>query len=106
MTALNTLKQASYFEVVLSVEGEQIRMAATNQPPNELLESLKANKPLLIKHLEHYQDAEPEVAHKVWYSHYWSCKLCKNHHTKLRPPPEHPCNEGELLNSIYNNSTR
>lgn len=102
MTALNTLKQASYFEVDLSVEGDQLRMASPNPPPNELLESLKANKPLLMKYLTLYQNADFETAKAAWYSHYWGCDLCKGHHTKLRPPPIHPCNEGELLREIYN----
>ena len=40
MTALNTLKQASYYELSLTVEGGQLRLASPNPPPNELLESL------------------------------------------------------------------
>lgn len=102
MTALNTLKQASYYELSLTVEGGQLRLASPNPPPDELLESLKANKPLLIKHLALYQKAGFEEAKAAWYSHYWSCQLCIGHHTKLRPPPVHPCNEGELLRDIYN----
>lgn len=102
MTALKTLEAAQFYELQLKVEGVQLKMATANKPPNELLERLKANKPLLITHLDHYQNADAETACKVWYSHYWSCQLCKFHHTKLLPPPEHPCNEGELLVSIYN----
>lgn len=104
MSALNTLKQASYAEVALSIEGGQLMMAAPTQPPAKLLENLKANKSLLIKYLELYQGADFETAKAAWYGHYWGCKLCKNHHTKLRPPTVHPCNEGELLNNIYNNT--
>lgn len=102
MSVLNTLEQASYAEVTLSIEDGQLRMAAPTQPPAKLLENFKANKSLLIKHLELYQDADFETAKAAWYSHYWSCNLCKSHHTKLRPPTVHPCNEGELLNKIYN----
>ncbi|NLW06134.1 MAG: hypothetical protein GX029_13075 [Pseudomonadaceae bacterium] len=102
MTAINTLDQAKYYEVSLSVEGDQLRPAATNPPPQHLMERLQANKPLLIKHLDHYQNADAETACQVWYKHYWGCELCKGHHTKLRPPPVHPCNEGELLVTIYN----
>ena len=104
MTVLNTLEQAKYYEVSLSVEGGQLRLASPNPPPNELLESLKANKSLLIKHLALYQNADFETAKAAWYGHYWGCQLCISHHTKLRPPPVHPCNEGELLNGIYNNT--
>lgn len=102
MTALNTLKQASYYELSLTVEGGQLRLASPNPPPSELLERLKANKSLLIKHLALYQNADFETAKAAWYGHYWGCDLCKNHHTKFKKPAIHPCNEGELLVEVYN----
>lgn len=104
MTVLKTLEQSRFYELNLIVEGEQLHLAAPIEPPADLLDSLKENKQLIIKHLELYQDASFEIAKLVWYGHYWGCELCKNHHTQLKPAPDHPCNEGELLNSIYNNT--
>lgn len=57
MTVLKTLEQSRFYELNLIVEGEQLHLAAPIEPPADLLDSLKENKQLIIKHLELYQDA-------------------------------------------------